>query len=55
MSAPASKRWFFWSTHARFLTIGEVVYALKAHLDNIMTYCRHRVTNAWLKAYTAKW
>lgn len=40
------QRWFFWSAHARLLTIGEVAYTLKAHLDNIVSYCRHRVTNA---------
>ncbi len=40
------KRWFFWATHSRLLAIRNVAYMLKAHLDNIVTYCRHRVTNA---------
>jgi transposase len=48
------KRWFFWATHARLLPIRDVAYTLKAHLDNIVTYCRHRVTNAVAEGLNSK-
>jgi len=48
------KRWFFWATHSRLLAIRDVAYMLKAHLDNIVTYCRHRVTNAVAEGLNSK-
>ena len=48
------RRWFFWATHARLPAIREVAYTLKAHLDNIVTYCRHRVTNAVAEGLNSK-
>lgn len=48
------KRWFFWATHSRLPAIREVAYTLKAHLDNIVTYCRHRVTNAVAEGLNSK-
>ncbi len=48
------KRWFFWATHSRLPAIRKVAYTLKAHLDNIVTYCRHRVTNAVAEGLNSK-
>lgn len=48
------KRWFFWATHSRLPAMREVAYTLKAHLDNIVTYCRHRVTNAVAEGLNSK-
>src|SRR5581483_8194961 len=48
------KRWFFWATHARLPAIRDVAYLLKAHLNNIVTYCRHRVTNAVAEGLNSK-
>ncbi len=32
----------------------DVAYTLKAQLDNIVTYCRHRVTNAVAEGLNSK-
>jgi transposase len=40
------KRWYFWATHSRLTPIKKAAKTLKVHLDNIVTYARHRITNA---------
>jgi transposase len=40
------KRWYFWATHSRLQPIKKAAKTLKAHIDNIVTYARHRITNA---------
>jgi len=40
------KRWYFWASHSRLGPIKKAAKTLKAHLDNIVTYARHRITNA---------
>lgn len=40
------KRWYFWATHSRLEPIKKAAKTLKSHLDNIVTYARHRITNA---------
>lgn len=47
-------RWYFWATHARLPAIRDVARTFKAHLDNIVTYCRHRVTNAVAEGLNSK-
>jgi len=57
------RRWFFWATHSRLQPMIAVARMLKQHLANILTYCKHRITNAasesinskiqWIK-YTAR-
>lgn len=40
------KRWYFWATHSRLEPMKKVARTVKAYIDNIVTYARHRITNA---------
>jgi transposase len=48
------KRWYFWATHSRLTPIKKAAKTLKVHLDNIVTYARHRITNALGESINAK-
>jgi transposase len=48
------KRWYFWATHSRLEPIKKAAKTLKAHVDNIVTYARHRITNALGESINAK-
>lgn len=48
------KRWYWWATHSRLAPIVEVARMLKAHLENILTYLTHRITNAVTEGLNAK-
>ena len=39
-------RWYFWATHSRLDPIIKAARSLKSHVDNIVTYAKHRITNA---------
>ena len=40
------RRWYFWATHSRLPPMIEKARMLKTHLPNVLTYLRHRITNA---------
>ena len=40
------QRWYFWATHSRLPEIVEAAKTIKRHLDNVLTYLKHRITNA---------
>lgn len=40
------KRWYFWATHSHLKPVIAAAKTLKSHLPNILTYARHKVTNA---------
>ena len=48
------KRWYFWATHSQMKPIITAAKTLKAHIDNIVTYAKHRITNALGEAINAK-
>jgi transposase len=48
------KRWYFWATHSRLVPIKKAAKTLRVHLDNIVTYARHRITNALGESINAK-
>jgi transposase len=48
------KRWYFWATHSRLQPIKKAAKTVKAHIDNIVTYARHRITNALGEAINGK-
>lgn len=48
------QRWYFWATHSRLDPIKKAANTLKTHLDNIVTYARHRITNALGESINAK-
>jgi transposase len=40
------KRWYFWATHSRLKPIIEAARTLQRHLQGVMNYFRHPITNA---------
>lgn len=48
------RSWYWWATHSRLAPMVKVARMLKAHLENILTYLRHRVTNAMTEGLNAK-
>jgi len=48
------QRWYFWATHCRLEPIKKVARTVKTHIDNIVTYARHRITNALGEAINGK-
>jgi len=47
-------RWYFWATHSRLSPIIKVAKTLKNHLYNILTYAKHRITNALGESLNSK-
>jgi transposase len=46
--------WYNWATHSRLQPVIEVARTLKARLANILTYLKHRITNAASESVNAK-
>ncbi|MCH7685400.1 MAG: ISL3 family transposase [Planctomycetes bacterium] len=47
-------RWYGWATHSRLKPIIKVAKMLKRHLDNILTYFRHKITNAVSEGFNSR-
>jgi len=48
------KRWYFWATHSRLEPIIKAARTFHRHLQNVLTYFRHRVTNAVCEGVNSK-
>ena len=48
------KKWFGWASRSRLKPIIKVAKMLKAHLENIVTYLRHPITNAVTEGLNSK-
>ena len=48
------RRWYLWATHSRLRPMVEKARLLKRHLDNILTYLKHRITNATAEGLNSK-
>lgn len=48
------KAWYFWATHSRLQPMIAAAKTLKRHLANIMTYFKHRITNATSEGINSK-
>ncbi len=48
------ERWFWWATPSRLEPVRKVAHTLKRHLDNIVTYATHRLTNAVAEGLNSK-
>ena len=46
--------WYGWATRARLQPILEVARMIKRHLPNVLTYFRHRITNAMSEGIASK-
>ncbi len=40
------KHWYLWATHSRLSPVVNVARMIHSHLDNVLTYFDHRITNA---------
>lgn len=47
------RRWFWRARHSRLRPIAEVAKMIQRHLLNLLTYLRHRITNAGREAVNA--
>ena len=48
------KQWYFWATHSRLPAVIKAARTVKRHLDNVMTYFDHRITNATSEGINSK-
>jgi len=48
------KRWYFWATHSRLEPIRRAAGTVRRHIDNILTYYQHPVTNAMSEGLNSK-
>jgi len=40
------KRWHFWATHSRLQPVKKVAKMIRRHLDGVLAYFTHRITNS---------
>jgi transposase len=48
------KHWYFWATHSRLKPVVKVARTIQEHLDNVLTYIDHRITNATCEGLNSK-
>jgi transposase len=48
------KHWYFWATHSRLQPVVKVARMIQGHLDNVLTYFDHRITNATSEGLNSK-
>lgn len=48
------KQWYFWATHCRLKPVTKVARMIHEHLDNVLTYFDHRITNAVSEGLNSK-
>lgn len=48
------KHWYFWATHSRLEPVKKVARMIRSHLENVLTYFDHRVTNAVSEGLNSK-
>ena len=48
------KRWYFWAMHSRLEPIRKSAETIRRHIDNVVTYYQHPVTNAMSEGLNSK-
>jgi len=48
------RRWYYWATHSRLAPIVKAAKTLDKFLPNIMTYFKHRISNATAEGLNSK-
>ncbi len=48
------RRWYSWASRCRLQPMVKVAKTLHNHLDNMLTYFRHRITNAMSEGFNSK-
>lgn len=47
-------RWYFWATHSRLPEVVKVAKLIHSHLANVLSYFKHRITNAVAEGMNSK-
>lgn len=47
-------RWYYWATHSRLDPMVKVAKTIKSHLPNVLTFFKHRITNAVAEGLNSK-
>lgn len=48
------RRWYFWATHSRLAPMIDAARLIARHLPNVLTYFKHRITNAVAEGLNSK-
>lgn len=48
------RRWYFWATHSKLKPVIDAAKTLKRHLTGMLTYVKHRITNATTEGLNSK-
>lgn len=48
------QRWYFWATHSKLPEVVKVAKLLHSHLANVLSYFKHRITNAVAEGLNSK-
>jgi transposase len=48
------RQWYFWATHCRLKPVRNVARMMRDHLENVLTYFDHRITNAVSEGLNSK-
>jgi transposase len=48
------QHWYYWATHSRLPPVVAAAKTIEAHLDNVLTYFDHRITNATSEGLNSK-
>jgi len=48
------KRWYFWATHSHLKPVVRAARTIHSHLDNVLTYFDHGITNAMSEGLNSK-
>jgi transposase len=48
------KQWYFWATHSRLKPVIQAARMIHSHLENVLTYFDHRITNAVSEGLNSK-
>ncbi len=48
------KKWYFSATHSRLKPVIDVAKMIKRHIENILTFIKHRITNAFAEGINSK-
>ncbi|MFZ5560554.1 MAG: ISL3 family transposase [Pseudomonadota bacterium] len=47
-------RWYYWATHSRLAPVVAAAKTVKRHLEGLLNYCQHPITNATAESINAK-
>jgi len=48
------RQWYFWASHSRLAPMIAAAKTIRAHLANVLTFFKHRITNATAEGFNSK-